>query len=198
MSLEELDLSSNNITSICNKTFTGLTNVNEIRLQESSIRSICSGTFAELTNLKEIDLEDNENTIECCEVQRFITWIQQNPSIKVYGKCRHQSQSTVIQTFTVTECPPPVYGCWTYFGPWGVCSKTCGGGQQSRTRTCTNPPPAHGGDECQGSYQQIKSCQEQHCPGTPEYGNKGKGKWYNRLFNFLKKMVESGIISFQW
>ncbi|CAC5374593.1 Coadhesin,Thrombospondin-1,Adhesion G protein-coupled receptor B1,Mucin-like protein,Hemicentin-1,Thrombospondin-2 [Mytilus coruscus] len=79
--------------------------------------------------------------------------------------------SYVLTLFVSIYCI--VYGGWTDFGPWGVCSKTCGGGQQSRTRTCTNPSPAYGGEECQGSSQEIISCQEQHCPvdgGLTDFG----------------------------
>ena len=30
------------------------------------------------------------------------------------------------------------------------CSVTCGGGTQTLTRTCTNPPPSNGGKNCSG------------------------------------------------
>ena len=51
-----------------------------------------------------------------------------------------------------------VAGGWT---DWGVCSKTCGTGTQ--TRTCTNPTPANGGAECTGASAQ--DCNTQGCPG---------------------------------
>ena len=40
----------------------------------------------------------------------------------------------------------PVHGGWSSYGP---CSEDCGPGTKSRT--CTDPAPAHGGDDCAGS-----------------------------------------------
>ena len=51
------------------------------------------------------------------------------------------------------------------WGPWGGCSVTCGGGSQTRMRSCTNPPPAGGGADCQGSSSQSQSCNTSACPG---------------------------------
>ena len=41
----------------------------------------------------------------------------------------------------------------------------CGGGSQNRSRTCTNPPPAHGGKGCTGEGEEFRSCNESPCPG---------------------------------
>ena len=56
-------------------------------------------------------------------------------------------------------------GGWSPFGAWGACSKHCGGGTQSRSRTCTNPPPAHGGAQCAGASSESQPCNTQPCPG---------------------------------
>ena|GEM_PF-3395446 len=53
--------------------------------------------------------------------------------------------------------PPVVNGVWT---AWSACSASCGGGTQ--TRTCTNPPPANGGAQCDGGNTQ--SCNQTACP----------------------------------
>ncbi|KAL5255600.1 hypothetical protein ACHWQZ_G010988 [Mnemiopsis leidyi] len=39
-------------------------------------------------------------------------------------------------------------GGWTPFTSWSSCSVACGGGTQTGTRTCTNPPPQYGGSDC--------------------------------------------------
>ena len=56
-------------------------------------------------------------------------------------------------------------GSWARWKAWSSCSATCAGGTQSRSRTCTNPPPIHGGKYCPGSSEQTQSCNNQPCPG---------------------------------
>ncbi|XP_067022317.1 A disintegrin and metalloproteinase with thrombospondin motifs adt-1-like isoform X6 [Acropora muricata] len=62
------------------------------------------------------------------------------------------------------EEPCPVNGNWTLWGLWNKCSKTCGGGTQGRSRTCTNPPPAHGGAQCTGPSSESRLCNQNPCP----------------------------------
>ena len=59
----------------------------------------------------------------------------------------------------------PVHGNWTDYGDWGACSADCGGGNQTRSRTCTNPTPDHGGDKCEGVTDETQTCNERPCPG---------------------------------
>ena len=39
-----------------------------------------------------------------------------------------------------------------------MCSVTCGGGSQKRTRTCANQLPQHGGAMCSGDVTQTRAC----------------------------------------
>ena len=58
-----------------------------------------------------------------------------------------------------------VNGNW---GPWGAydtCTKTCGRGTQTKYRECNNPAPAHGGDQCEGSLGETRTCNEDACHG---------------------------------
>merc|ERR1712002_1194735 len=66
-----------------------------------------------------------------------------------------------------SECP--VHGGWSV---WGVCSKTCGGGEQ--TRECTDPAPGQDGADCDGDMSQP--CNTCPCPGEKQRGAKKKGK----------------------
>ena len=60
-----------------------------------------------------------------------------------------------------------VNGNYSDWGPYGECSKTCGGGVKTRKRTCTNPPPASGGADCSalGPDTSTMECNIQGCPG---------------------------------
>ena len=57
----------------------------------------------------------------------------------------------------------PRDGGWTEFGDWPDCSAECGGGTQTRTRTCTNPAPARGGADCVGEGEETRECNTDEC-----------------------------------
>ena len=61
--------------------------------------------------------------------------------------------------------PEPVDGGFSDFGDWSECSEECGGGTQTRSRTCTNPAPANGGSDCVGVSSETRICNEQACDG---------------------------------
>ena len=56
-------------------------------------------------------------------------------------------------------------GGWSEFGAWLECSATCEGETKNRTRTCTNPAPAHGGSDCLGESSETQKCNTLDCPG---------------------------------
>ena len=59
-----------------------------------------------------------------------------------------------------------VDGGWSKYGNWSECSAVCAGGNQTRTRTCTNPQPAHGGADCEGDANEDQACNTNPClPG---------------------------------
>ena len=55
------------------------------------------------------------------------------------------------------------YSVWT---EWSECSASCGGGKQDRVRTCTNPAPQNGGNDCShlGENKQQRDCNFEFCP----------------------------------
>ena len=60
-----------------------------------------------------------------------------------------------------------VDGVWGEWSDWNVCTVTCGVGYQSRNRTCDNPLPQFGGDDCtiDGSNStESQTCNEHPCP----------------------------------
>ena len=63
------------------------------------------------------------------------------------------------------NCVIAVDGKWSKWSAFSKCSKTCGKGKKTRTRTCTNPPPSGGGKNCKGKDNQTKNCNRRKCPG---------------------------------
>ncbi|XP_049614698.1 A disintegrin and metalloproteinase with thrombospondin motifs 14 isoform X2 [Syngnathus scovelli] len=56
-------------------------------------------------------------------------------------------------------------GNWSAWSKFSSCSRTCGGGVRSRSRQCTDPPPAYGGRECPGSAFDYQMCNTEECAG---------------------------------
>ena len=79
-------------------------------------------------------------------------------------------------------------GGFSEFSAFGACSSTCGGGEQTRTRTCTNPAPANGGEDCVGDVSQSQACNQQACPGNSNYTTLTYSK-LNHYVNFLPKLI---------
>ncbi|XP_019127425.2 semaphorin-5B [Larimichthys crocea] len=69
--------------------------------------------------------------------------------------------------------PCPVSGAWSCWSSWSQCSASCGGGHYQRTRTCTNPPPAAGGDICIGLHTEEALCSTHACQGWGEWTDWG-------------------------
>ena len=91
-----------------------------------------------------------------------------NPALVGSGSSCY-GDSTSIQLYPICSMYViflilPVNGAWADWGSWGSCSQTCGGGTQSRTRTCTNPAPVGSGSSCSGDSTSSQSCNTQNCP----------------------------------
>ncbi|KAJ8320121.1 hypothetical protein KUTeg_001708 [Tegillarca granosa] len=57
-----------------------------------------------------------------------------------------------------------VDGGWTPWSIYSPCTKTCGTGSKSRTRTCSSPPPQYNGKDCSGALLETATCNTNHCP----------------------------------
>ena len=51
-----------------------------------------------------------------------------------------------------------VDGGWAQWSDWSPCSVACGGGTQTQTRTCSDPAPANGGQQCEGEDVKTREC----------------------------------------
>ncbi|XP_042674181.1 A disintegrin and metalloproteinase with thrombospondin motifs 14 [Centrocercus urophasianus] len=67
-----------------------------------------------------------------------------------------------------SEQPYSQDGSWSSWSKFGSCSRTCGGGVRSRSRSCSNPPPAYGGRNCPGATYEHQVCNSEECPGPYE------------------------------
>uniref|UniRef100_A0A8C3YS46 Hemicentin-1 n=1 Tax=Catagonus wagneri TaxID=51154 RepID=A0A8C3YS46_9CETA len=84
-----------------------------------------------------------------------------NPSPANGGKPCQGSDSEM------RNCQPklcPVDANWSEWSPWEECTRTCGRGNRTRTRTCNNPSAQHGGRQCEGNAVEIIMCNLRPCP----------------------------------
>ncbi|XP_011782894.1 PREDICTED: A disintegrin and metalloproteinase with thrombospondin motifs 14 isoform X1 [Colobus angolensis palliatus] len=71
----------------------------------------------------------------------------------------------------IWKSPEQTYGQdggWSSWTKFGSCSRSCGGGVRSRSRSCNNPPPAYGGRPCLGPMFEYQVCNSEECPGPYE------------------------------
>ncbi|KAL4226070.1 hypothetical protein ACF0H5_014058 [Mactra antiquata] len=55
-------------------------------------------------------------------------------------------------------------GVWAIWSSWFGCSTTCGYGENTRYRTCSNPRPQNGGKPCPGTFADTTNCRMAECP----------------------------------
>jgi len=109
------------------------------------------------------------NTIPCYQFRFHVSFVLQYVFLSVFMLIRvgiiHLHNFGITQPVYSSELISfAVHGNWTDWGDWNPCSVTCAGGTQSRSRTCTNPPPRNGGRECSGESEDVQSCNEMPCP----------------------------------
>ncbi|KAL4636311.1 A disintegrin and metalloproteinase with thrombospondin motifs 5 [Arapaima gigas] len=76
--------------------------------------------------------------------------------ICLHGKCVDKTRK---KHYTTSN-----HGSWSSWGPWGGCSRTCGGGVQFAHRLCNNPAPRNNGRYCTGKRAIHRSCNVTPCP----------------------------------
>ncbi|XP_071171034.1 SCO-spondin-like [Mytilus edulis] len=80
---------------------------------------------------------------------------------------QYDGTQCVGDTSQASSCSPTIYcpidGNWGSWGSYGSCSVTCGTGDQTKTRSCNNPTPAHNGNQCSGSGTSSKTCTMASC-----------------------------------
>ncbi|XP_004768021.1 hemicentin-1 isoform X1 [Mustela putorius furo] len=86
-----------------------------------------------------------------------------------YGGSRCEGSD--VQSDFCNNDPCPTHGNWSPWSGWGMCSRTCNGGQMRRYRTCDNPHPSNGGRACGGPDSQIQRCNTDMCPVDGSWGD---------------------------
>jgi hypothetical protein len=85
-------------------------------------------------------------------------------SVATHASNGGKSCGALVQETSCTPAPPacPVH-CEYQWDAWSACSKTCGGGQQTRTLTVT-VDSAHGGRSCPA--KETRLCNKFNCPAV--------------------------------
>lgn len=132
----------------------------------------CSGINSEaelcLTSLCPIDGEWNSwSSWSACNVscgggKRDRVRLCNNPLPRNNGR---RCPGKDIESSNCEMNPCPIHGGFDQWGSWSMCSQTCGGGQRTRKRTCSNPSPAFGGSNCFGLWNESQDCNNHNCPG---------------------------------
>ncbi|XP_047454634.1 adhesion G protein-coupled receptor B1 isoform X10 [Mugil cephalus] len=65
-----------------------------------------------------------------------------------------------------------INGGWSVWGQWAQCSSECGGGIQSRTRTCQSPPEES--FLCEGVVEEGRPCNSQSCTGKGRHPSRSQ------------------------
>eukprot|EP00795_Rhopilema_esculentum_P012584 gene12584-3284_t len=87
-----------------------------------------------------------------------------NPEPKGVGAKNCVGQLTETKSCRLAICQGAVNGSWSDWSQFGACSSQyCMKGEKLRTRTCTNPSPANGGDLCPGSAKDTRICPYTNC-----------------------------------
>ena len=78
-----------------------------------------------------------------------------------YGRIKSRYDFTVT-VLPITHC------VWSQWAQFGQCSKTCGGGWKTRSRT-VKEQAQNGGQPCHGQQQEIADCNTNGCPGMTTF-----------------------------
>ena len=94
---------------------------------------------------------------QCIYADRF----KYNGNCYLRRTLRYKNWKTGNKDCLIKNIIEPKDGKLSAWSAWSACNKPCGGGTQSRTRTCT--PPQHGGRPCIGALTESKACNTQPC-----------------------------------
>jgi len=94
--------------------------------------------------------------VTCGEGMKSRTRTCTQPPPKYGGKICAGDYSETAACTSARKCP--IDGGFSQWTTWSECSVYCGEGTITRTRSCTQPIPAHGGRDCVGANSENKTC----------------------------------------
>ena len=83
---------------------------------------------------------------------------------------------------------------WSNWSSWGSCSKTCGSGTKTRSRSKNGP--YHDGIDCVGSSSDSTSCNTNSCPASKPKSRERSSNTSIQLLHSLGAAVTKTISSF--
>ncbi|KAM4567594.1 adhesion G protein-coupled receptor B1 isoform 6-T6 [Fundulus diaphanus] len=87
------------------------------------------------------------------------------PQLSVGNSCYHNGVylENCLPSLKESGKNAEINGGWSVWGHWGQCSSECGGGIQTRARTCQSPPEES--FLCEGVVEEGRPCNSQSCSG---------------------------------
>lgn len=107
----------------------------------------------------------SECTKSCGNGTQIRTRNCSNPEPNYGGNnCSGLGADTDLQFCNTQHCP--IDGGYTQWTKFSTCSKSCGEGNMTKRRTCTNPKPQYGGNNCSrlGDPVSVQGCNLRPCP----------------------------------
>ncbi|KAJ8302243.1 hypothetical protein KUTeg_021230 [Tegillarca granosa] len=110
-----------------------------------------------------------ETTVECMAFQNDVLWVGTGSGSIALVDLNTKQPITITNRYTsavrsLMYISCQVHGGWTSYSEWSTCNVSCGGGTQSKIRSCTNPAPQYGGNNCVGSTTESRACNTHNCP----------------------------------
>eukprot|EP00118_Oscarella_pearsei_P020948 m.232382 g.232382 ORF g.232382 m.232382 type:complete len:812 (+) comp40078_c0_seq33:147-2582(+) len=146
---------------------------------DNGIDPIADSKLVEI--LKRVDgIWSNWSPWSACSVTCGISTVNRSRSCsppRNGGKGCVGNRTDVKNCGNVVLCP--IDGQWSDWDSWGsTCSKSCGNGAiQTRTRSCSAPPPSNSGNPCQGDKNETKLCDKPTFPCPIDGKWSGWGTW---------------------
>eukprot|EP00800_Vazella_pourtalesii_P020926 TRINITY_DN758_c0_g1_i10.p1 TRINITY_DN758_c0_g1~~TRINITY_DN758_c0_g1_i10.p1 ORF type:complete len:693 (-),score=112.26 TRINITY_DN758_c0_g1_i10:1057-3135(-) len=177
---------------VCQSTHcVGLSSIGVLECPTGSNGLVCSGQ-GECSQNRECVCDNGVTGVECGQTVTDAVWGEWSE----WGEC-NQSCGSGTRTRTRTcqssnprsggsncvgvslesgtcnedPCLAPVDGGWDNWTPFSACSKSCGSGLSVLYRTCNNPVPSNGGEECVGQPNKIIYCNTDPCGTDGAWGS---------------------------